>query len=100
MDGMNRERGSGRDFHHQMNHPLKLQNESYLETKNEQGNLTKRVNLFSIIQRFFHKTSEPVYHNLGNKKMKLFSFGFVSKNRRNAPFTKQVEANLSPSSLK
>jgi hypothetical protein len=35
-------------------------------------NLTKRASVFYITERYFYKSSEAVYHNVGNEKMKLF----------------------------
>jgi hypothetical protein len=42
-----------------------------------------------------YKTTKAIFHNVGNYKMKLFGFGLVSQNQKNAIFTKRVVANLS-----
>jgi hypothetical protein len=56
---------------------------------------TKRPSVFSIMLNNFYKTSEAVYHNVKHRKLKLFSFGLVSKNLENALFTKRVRSELS-----
>jgi hypothetical protein len=43
--------------------------------------LTKPPSVFSIIQANIYQTSQAVFHNVGNGKLKLFSLDFVSKNR-------------------
>jgi hypothetical protein len=57
--------------------------------------ITKRASVFSIMQRNIYKTSQAVYHNPGNANLKLFSFELVSKNPKNALFTKRVRSELS-----
>jgi hypothetical protein len=44
------------------------------------------------MDRNIYKTSEAIYHNTRNEKMKLFSFGFVSPKQKISLFTKRVRS--------
>jgi hypothetical protein len=56
-------------------------------------NLTKPASVFYITDENIYKTSEAIYHNVGNGNLKLFSLGFVPQNLKKPHFTKRVQAN-------
>ena len=51
----------------------KMTEQIVAKSKKGAKNLTKPASVFYITATFFHKTSEAIYHNMKNAKMKLFS---------------------------
>jgi hypothetical protein len=48
--------------------------------------------VFYITGENIYKTSECIYHNVGNGKLKLFSFGSFTPKKENTQFTKRVRS--------
>ena len=69
------------------------------KSENVDEKFTKPASVFTIMLRKIYKTSEAIYHNTRNGKLKLFSFGIVLKNPENPLFTirvRSVFAELEP----
>jgi hypothetical protein len=49
------------------------------ESRKPVEKLTKPASVFYIMAKIIYKTSERIYHNVGNGILKLFSFGSFPK---------------------